>query len=310
MPVLVSVVIPFRDPQEQFFREAVASVIAQDYRPLELVLANDGSARPAVELARQLMASSGLPALLVEHPGGVSKGTSATRNRGASAAKGELLAFLDADDVWSPEKVREQVEILTHGPAIALVFGQTRYWYSWRRTRDADFVVQRGIERDTIFEPPQFVASFLRGRVIVPSTSNTMMRRRAFEACGGFEESFSGMYDDQAFLVKLGLANLIGGVARCWDRYRQHDTSMTALAGQCGTELEFRRHFLSWIPAYCLRNGIDCPEVIEAASKEMWLAAGAHRSRLLNRMRRGWLRLEEGVLPKAVRRRIWCRPGQ
>jgi glycosyltransferase involved in cell wall biosynthesis len=98
---LVSVVIPFLDPREDFFREAVASVEAQSHRPLELILVNDGSAASTVKLAKRLVDRVDLPARYVEHAGGANLGSSATRNLGASTARGEYLAFLDADDVWA-----------------------------------------------------------------------------------------------------------------------------------------------------------------------------------------------------------------
>lgn len=301
----VSVIIPFLNPQERFFREAVASVTAQGYRPLELVLANDGSTPHTIALAKRLMAGSGVPARLVEHPGGATRGLSATRNLGASAATGEFLAFLDADDVWLEPKLVEQVEILRSAPDAALVFGQTRYWYSWQENGGTDFVVTRGIERKVTLHPPRFVALFLRGRIIVPSASNTMMRRSAFLACGGFEEAFPGMYEDQAFLVKLGLEHPVIGVPKCWDCYRQHPDSMTAHAGRSGTGTDARRAFLAWAREYCACKAVRDPGVLEALGKETWLVADPrHASR---RLKKAWLRCEESLFPASLRKRIWCR---
>jgi glycosyltransferase involved in cell wall biosynthesis len=309
---LVSVVIPFLDPPADFFREAVASVAAQDYRPIELLLVNDGSVQTVVALARQLASDSGVPARYIEHPGGVNMGSSATRNLGASAASGKYLAFLDADDVWVSTKLREQVAILERNPNLALVFGLTRYWYSWLRTETAtpdDFVVNRGVERAVTMAPPGFVARFLRGRIIVPSTSNTLMRRDAFVRCGGFEASFRGMYDDQAFLVKLGLGHSVAGVPTCWDSYRQHAASMTARAADL--EHEARGEFLTWVRHYCAANGIDRAEVWEAINKETWLIETAptrdRRSRIAHRLKRSWLRFEESVVPARLRQRLWGR---
>lgn len=304
---LVSVVIPFLDPREEFFREAVGSVLAQDYRPLELILANDGSKPAVIDLAKRMLENAGLPGRYVAHPGAANRGLSATRNLGASAATGEYLAFLDADDLWASTKLAQQVSILESRPDVALVFGHTRYWYSWRQGDAADFIVCKGVVRDTVFRPPAFVALFLRGRIIVPGPSNTLMRREAFLSCGGCEERFHGMYEDQAFLVKLGLTRAVAGAPRCWDSYRQHPESMTARSNAEGGETAARRIFLAWVLDYCTARGINAGEVREAVHKEMWLAAKSGGSRLPHRLKRWCLRLDEAVVPAGLRRRLWCR---
>lgn len=310
---LVSVIVPFLDPPAHFFSEAVASIEAQDYRPLELVLVNDGSARDAVEFARRLADRVDLPARCLEHPDGVNRGCSATRNLGASAARGEYLAFLDADDVWIPTKLSEQVEILESNPDLAMVFGLTKYWYSWQQRRDSpaeDFIVDRGVRRRVIIRPPEFVARFLRGRIIVPSASNTLIRCTAFSGSGGFEESFRGLYEDQAFLVKLGLAHSVIGIPRHWDNYRRHSASMTARADELDAERHARIRFLEWVRFYCANQGIRSPDLWEAVNKETWLTGTAHAehpSRTAHRLKRWWLRLEERLLPAALRQRIWIR---
>lgn len=312
---LISVVIPFLDPPAEFFREAVHSVAAQDYEALELLLVNDGSDTPSVELAKSLARQIDRPAAVIQHADGRNHGLSATRNHGARAAKGDLLAFLDADDVWAPEKLREQAEVLRENSRVAMVFGPTRYWFRWHAAAtEDDFIVDRGIDRVTELPPPSFVTQFLRGRIIVPSASNTLIRRDAYLDCGGFEESFRDVYEDQAFLIKLGLRHSVIAVPKCWDRYRQHPGSMMARANAAGEEDHARRAFLAWVRRYLLERGIDAPEVWEAVNKEMWLAekrretSGAIGTRIRNRLRSLWLRTEEAMLPARVRHRFWGRP--
>lgn len=312
---LVTVIIPFLDPRTDFLCEAVASVAAQDYRPLELILVNDGSAQYARELAIGLANNVDMPARCMQHPGGENRGCSATRNLGASAARGEYVAFLDADDVWIPTKLGEQVEALQDNPDLAMVFGLTKYWYSWDKEHSsaADFLVDRGVTRRVIIRPPEFVSLFLRGRIIVPSASNTMIRREAFASCGGFEESFRGMYEDQAFLVKLGLTHSVAGIPRHWDNYRQHSASMTARADELDAERQARITFLNWVRRYCASMEGCSPGVWEAVNKESWLAGTApadpqRSSRTAHRMKRAWLGLEELLLPASLRQRLWSRP--
>jgi glycosyltransferase involved in cell wall biosynthesis len=313
---LVSVVIPFFNPPVDFLREAIASVAAQDYRPVELILVNDGSCEPVVTFARGILSSTDIDSRWVEHDGGENRGSSASRNLGVSVASGEYVAFLDADDTWAPNKLSEQTACLRHKPEIGMVFGQTRYWYSWvQNAASGDFIVSRGVERAVTFEPPEFVAQFLRGGVIVPSASNTMMRRAAYLSCGGFEESFRDMYEDQAFLVKLGLRYTIAGVPICWDSYRQHAQSMTASANRLGTEQQARRRFLDWVKGYCRQEGVQAPQVWEAVNKEWWLSKPGsgvfytRRERFAGKMKRWVLRVEEWMLPAGFRHRLWGQYG-
>jgi glycosyltransferase involved in cell wall biosynthesis len=304
----VSVIIPFLDPPIGFFREAIASVAAQSCPPVELILVNDGSREAATAVAIETAERAELPVRCIGHEGGANLGSSASRNAGVSAASGEYVAFLDADDVWVPTKLCEQAVFLDRHPQVSLVFGQTRYWYSWQgeTAPAADFVVSRGVTREVRFEPPDFVAGFLRGRVIVPSASNTLIRRDAYLGCGGFEERFRGMYEDQAFLVKLGLRGAVAGVPRCWDRYRQHDASMTAHAGRAQTEREARLDFLEWTRGYCREQPMDAPSVREAVNKEIWLLKDGDRlGRFTGRTKRWALRLEEALVPSRLRQRMW-----
>ena len=111
----VSVVIPAHNGA-QFVGEALDSVFAQTYRPIEVIVVDDGSEDdtvavveaygPRVQLIRQ--AHSG--------PGGA-------RNTGVAAAMGTYLAFLDADDLWPPGKLAAQTAVFEEHPDIDLVFG-------------------------------------------------------------------------------------------------------------------------------------------------------------------------------------------
>src|ERR1700674_2946625 len=97
MSKLVSVVIPTYN-YRQFVVEAVESVLAQTYRPIELIVVDDGS-------------TDGTRAELERFEGQIrymfqeNRGLPAARNRGIRAAAGEYVAFLDADDVWAPTKI-------------------------------------------------------------------------------------------------------------------------------------------------------------------------------------------------------------
>ena len=119
---LVSVVMPVYNG-EPYLVEAVESVLAQSYRPLELILVDDGSTDGSAELARRFGT-----ALRYEYQANAGQG--AARNRGIQLARGPLLAFLDNDDYWSTEKLALQVAALANDPSLEAVFGHVRQFMS------------------------------------------------------------------------------------------------------------------------------------------------------------------------------------
>jgi glycosyltransferase involved in cell wall biosynthesis len=318
-PNSVSVIIPFFNTPGPFLRKAVESALQQADVNREILLVDDGSTPEMASVAIGLAESSKGNVRYLCHPGRINRGISATRNLGVTASTGDFVAFLDSDDVWLPGKLAEQVETLKDLPDVALVFGQSEYWFGWQpelRAGRRDFIPDRGARVRRILHPPRFVSDFLRGRIVVPNPSNFMVRRSAYAACGGFEESFPGMYEDQAFLAKIGLANDVCVVPRCWDRYRQHSGSVSAEARGQDWEETSRRRFLLWLRQYCRDRANDWPEVSEAISKELWLSrsGGLNRKgspRYWVRFGKKWcLRVEEAVIPEKIRQLWWCRENQ
>src|ERR1044072_153968 len=105
--VLVSIIIIFLNA-EKFIEEAIESVLAQSYDEGELRRADGGSTDRSKEIAQRYARRYPEKVRYVEHEGHMNRGMSATRNLGIREARGELIAFLDADDVWLPEKLKEK----------------------------------------------------------------------------------------------------------------------------------------------------------------------------------------------------------
>src|SRR5262249_40041371 len=127
---LVSVIIIFLNA-EKFLQEAIESVVAQTYDHWELLLADDGSTDGSTGIARQYADHYPGKVRYLEHAGHQNRGMSASRNLGIRHAVGEYIAFLDADDVWLPHKLEEQVAILNAHPETGMVYGATQVWHSW-----------------------------------------------------------------------------------------------------------------------------------------------------------------------------------
>ncbi len=111
---LVSVIVPVFNG-ERHIAEAVTSILVQTYHPLECIVVDESS----TDGTAAVVESFGAEVLMVRKP---KAGVSSARNAGAARAKGSYLAFLDADDVWLPEKLEKQMSLLRDRPDAGLVY--------------------------------------------------------------------------------------------------------------------------------------------------------------------------------------------
>jgi glycosyltransferase involved in cell wall biosynthesis len=293
----ISVVVVFHD-DERFLGEAVESVLAQTEQDWELLLCDDGSTDGSTAIARDLAAQHPERIRYLEHPGHENRGISATRNLGIAHAEGRFVAFLDSDDVWEAGKLAEQREILETHPEVGLLFGASRYWWSWAGA-DAprsDRVRPIGAEQDRVHNPPDLLlALYPLGDGVSPCPSSCIARKDLLESVGGFEEEFRTMYEDQAFLAKVYLAAPVYVSSRCWDLYRRHADAVT-LTTSTAEYRAVRRRYFAWLQDYLARANVDDPAVWGALRRTLWPDRHPHLSALreqAGRVRartRRWLR--------------------
>ena len=249
---LVSAITIFLNA-ERFLDEAIESVLAQTYDNWELLLVDDGSTDGSSAIARRRAERSAGRIRYLEHARHRNRGMSAARNLGIRHARGEYLAFLDADDVWSPRKLERQVTNLGAQPAAGMDYGATQYWYSWTGTTEdsqRDFVPPTGLPANTLVSPPTLLLRFLQEQTKPPATCSVLLRRAVVDEVGGFEETFRGMYEDQAFFAKVCLAVPVFMTGECAARYRQHADSCYARAKSAGQAERAERIYLSWLAWY------------------------------------------------------------
>ncbi len=230
---LVSVVMIFRDA-ERFFDEAIESVLAQTHPSLELLLCDDGSTDGSTAIA-QKRADAHPQVRYLEHPGHAHLGMSSTRNLGIASARGELVAFLDADDVWAEDHLDHEVTLLLHHPEAGVVCGQAVDWYSWDDPGADDVVAGLPWPPGVVVPPPRMLTALLRRGDFRTPTCNLLVRKHVLDAVGGCEPQFRDLYEDQVLLAKLYLSQrcVISGSRTA--RYRRHAGSSTAKALRDGT---------------------------------------------------------------------------
>src|SRR5947199_3338239 len=176
---LVSVILIFFNAEE-FIQEAIESVFAQTYKAWELLLVDDGSTDGSRTIAGRWAAKYRERIYHLEHAGHENRGMSASRNLGIAKARGDLIAFLDADDVWLPYKLERQVAELGSHPEAGTIYGPTQWWYSWSGSPEdlqRDYIHELGVQPNALVRPPTLLARFLRREAISPCICSVLLHR-------------------------------------------------------------------------------------------------------------------------------------
>ena len=280
---VVSIITPFLNA-EPFLEESIESVLAQTYDTWELHLIDDGSSDGGTAVARRYAAAYPEKIRYHHHEGHRNLGGSRSRNLGISHAKGKYIAFLDADDVYLPHKLEDQILLLESQPDAVMLYAATEYWYGWTgREEDArcDWVWRNfGVPPGTLVAPPRLLTSFLNGGGTVPCMGSLLVRRDAIERVGGFEDSFLNQYDDQVLYAKLCLESPVFVADGCWDKYRQHPNSSCYIAKQTGEADCARVAYLQWLESYIREKNISDISLWKALRK----ALRPYRRPVLNRI--------------------------
>lgn len=268
---LVSIIIIFLNA-ERFLEEALQSVMAQSYGNWEILLVDDGSSDHSTTLALEWSRAQPQRITYLEHPNHVNLGMSASRNLGITHAQGDYIAFLNADDVWLPHKLEQQVRILQEHPEAVMVYGPWQYWYSWADDLPdptIDIFQPMGIGVDQVFTPPELMVPLLESRW-VPIPSGILVCRDTTLQVGGFEDEFRGHMEDHVFWSKIFLSFPVFVSSKCWYQYRQHPNSATAQRYKEGKCAPLRLVFYQWLKRYLKRINFRDPKIWILFYTEVW----------------------------------------
>lgn len=181
---LVSIIIPVYNG-ETTIAETLCSVFAQTHDHLEILVIDDGSTDRTAAIVER-MDDPRLTLHRFENGG-----AHVSRNRGIERARGDLLSFLDADDLWHPAKIASQVAALEAMPEAGVAYSFCRY------IDDRGNELHRGLQEPHQGNvlPQLFVSFFLQ------NGSNALIRRQVIERIGGFDESLE-VCDDYDFYLR------------------------------------------------------------------------------------------------------------
>jgi glycosyltransferase involved in cell wall biosynthesis len=207
---LVSVIIPVYNA-ERFLPEALASIEAQGDPALEVIVVDDGSVDKSADIVRAEMVRAEIErkSVAVRYFYQENAGPAAARNRGLTEARGELIAFLDADDLWPAGKLARQRQRLTDAPEIDAVLGRIAY-------KDLAGAEACGMR----FEDQQNAVSHIH-------LGSGLYRRSTFERVGRFDESMRFSEDQDWFLRAREARLRLTILEDITLLYRRHEANMT-----------------------------------------------------------------------------------
>jgi glycosyltransferase involved in cell wall biosynthesis len=215
--------------EEQFLGEAVDSVLAQSFEDFELIISDDGSSDGTPELAHALQARD--PARIRVIRGDTNQGKPFALNRALAARRGELIAWLDGDDIMAPRKLQHQIHALDADPSAvgcthdAEMFDSDSGRVIGRFSRVANGRPLRSGGIELWFDPTYRM---------LPSA--TMIRSDACPA-GGFDERLT-FTNDWLFDIEVFRHGRCAAIDDVLVRYRRHSDNFTTRAEESGVSYE------------------------------------------------------------------------
>lgn len=211
MPTLTAVIPVYcaSEDHERFLRETLESVAGQTFRDIELILVDDCS---PIDVAGIVESVQGLPKTRIVR-NATNVGHSESRNIGIREAAGKLIAFLDHDDIWLPDKLRRQVEVLDRNPDAAAVFCDVEVFGP-----NAD---RLRLDQRIVPERPDVLWFVSHGNYTI-TASAVVVRKQAMLDIGLFDSRYSTCDDFDAWLKILMLAPIVH-IPETLARYRLHE---------------------------------------------------------------------------------------
>jgi glycosyltransferase involved in cell wall biosynthesis len=204
----VSVIIPAYNAMS-YIQETLDSVFGQTWRDYEVIIVDDGS-EDHLQAWSQTLNDDRVRVIHQEH-----QGLAQARNTGIYHARGQYLAFLDADDLWVASKLEDQVHLIAQNAKVGLV-------YSW-----VEFINAQGNGTGRV------LASHARGNIweqliledFIGCGSNALVKRDCFEQCGFFDIALQSYVEDWDLWLRIAQKYEFDVIPKSQVLYRQHENS-------------------------------------------------------------------------------------
>ena len=220
--MLVSVIIPAYNI-DKYLAETLDSVLAQTYSHFEVMIVNDGSTDRTLEIAQEYAAKDDRIRVISQ----ANQGVSLTRNNGIRETTGELIAFLDSDDRWHPDKLNAHVSHFqffgqdaksTEVKSLGMSFAKVAFI-----TSDGSYTRQYSNSKLTNLKPEDF---YIENLAITPS--NVVIRRSVLDHVGYFAPQPIGLEDQELFVRIAWSGTSVEGLDIILTEYRIVENSVSA----------------------------------------------------------------------------------
>ena len=245
----VTVIIIFLN-QQKYLTQAVESVFTQTWRDWELLFVDDGSTDRSSEIALQFEERFSGRIKYLDHTGHANLGMSTSRNLGIAHARGEYIAFLDADDIWPAYKLERQVEILDRYPDAVLTFGRLRFFSDEPDIPIPDGLAPLRVPPGMVRPPTIFRQSLIGKGGMLWTTSNFLVRKQCLLDVGAFEPSFRGLGEDAVVWLKISLSHSVYAIDELLLNYRRHSGASGIIDWRNRSLTSGWLNVMSWLHSY------------------------------------------------------------
>jgi glycosyltransferase involved in cell wall biosynthesis len=218
---LVSIVMPVHNA-ERHLAHALDSALRQTYRPIEIIAVDDGSTDRSAEILAQYVASHAAQVTYLHQK---NMGAAAARNAALAAARGEYIAFLDADDLWAPNKLEVQIAYLESRPDVQLVASRWRVLSSEQEAELFDAPASLDdLDRDN---PGRINQAWIYNELLIDCvvhTTTAVMRRGLMQQIGSFDTALR-RGQDYDYWLRASRVTPIPRLEAQLSAYRLHATN-------------------------------------------------------------------------------------
>ena len=284
----------------RFLPSAIRSVQAQTLADWEWILVDDGSTDGSLDLCR---AAAGTDHRIKVLSHGRNRGPSVSRNLAIRESSGDLIGFLDCDDLWSPEKLELDRATFARHPRAALLYSRVLFWFESAPAPGGRAVPGNlGVPTDGILEPPSLLVHIIENlydfACQFPAPSCLALRRSALpQEEDLFDPPMHG-FDDFVLLPKLLLRH---PAVVCDDIRVFHRRHAASFSQQTDFESAFQR-IVRWLESYTGASE-NANAVVEALRRLM-------KRRRRERMRQTIVAAGRQLLPFRLRDFLWRRLGE
>jgi glycosyltransferase involved in cell wall biosynthesis len=279
MKPAVTVVIPAYNA-EHYIAATLDSVLNQTFSNFEILVVDDGSIDQTIEIVEGYAAQDKRVHLMISP---VNQGVSNARNLGIRKATGEWVAFLDADDIWLPQKLEVHVRHLSANPDLGMSFAKVEY------------ISSDGVKSGKVahLRLKQVKPQHLYYENLTCTPSNVVARRSALDQVGGFERDLRG-FEDMDLSLRISCAGWhVEGLDQVLVYYRTHPNGISAQLRNMENEwYMFNGKVMRYAPwlveQYCPRAQAMVLRYLARQSLRMRLAPGVGIDFMNRSLRSDW----------------------